>query len=77
MRTRISDTATRRLFPGGSGAPCVTGEKLLQAFALSRPSDYAFLEPGDMQPLGQSGFAGIPEWDAFAEHYNACGRCHD
>jgi hypothetical protein len=77
MRTGISDVAKEYLFPDGKGAPCATGQKLLQAFALNRPSDYGFLEPRDMQTLGDSGFAGIPEWDAFVEHYSECGRCHE
>lgn len=77
MRTRIADAAMKYLFPSGKGAPCSMGTDLLQAFAVSRPTDYAFLEPEDMRNLKSSGFVGIPEWDAFAAHYSECGRCHE
>lgn len=50
---------------------------MLQAFAVRRPSDYAFLEPEDMRSLGRSGFTGIPEWGEFAEYYSGCERCHE
>jgi hypothetical protein len=33
---------------GGKGTPCATGTKLLQAFAVNRPSDRAILEPESM-----------------------------
>jgi hypothetical protein len=47
---------------------------LLRRFEAARPNDYGFLQVHDFADLSTSGFAGIPEWDAFAEH---CGICED
>lgn len=65
------------LFPDGTGVPCATGAELLQTFIARRPDDLGFLEPGDINSLSGSGFAGIPEWDEFVHHYSVCERCHE
>ena len=72
------DVATRleSLFPVDDGLPCPEGTGLLLAFAKERPTDFTFLEPSDLGDLRNSAFAGIPEWDAFSEHYGTCERCH-
>ena len=56
-------------------SPCETGTRLLEMFAAVRPRDYTFLDPKDFGDLRNSAFAGIPEWDAFADHVRACIRC--
>ena len=38
-------------------------------------ADYTFLEPKDFSDLRSSAFAGIAEWDSFAEHVLGCTRC--
>jgi len=55
--------------------PCETGTQFLEDFAAARPQDYTFLEPKDFGDLRNSAFAGIPEWDAFADHVQGCNRC--
>ncbi|AXC13814.1 hypothetical protein ACPOL_4542 [Acidisarcina polymorpha] len=55
--------------------PCDIGTRLLEEFAAARPEDYTFLEPKDFNDLRSSAFAGIPEWDAFADHVQQCIRC--
>lgn len=55
--------------------PCETGTRLLEAFAAARPQDLGFIEPTDFGDLRNSAFAGIPEWDAFADHVQECSRC--
>ena len=52
------------------------GTALLQAFAENRPSDFAYLKPGDLVDRSNSAFAGIVEWDDFSEHYGSCGLCN-
>ena len=70
------ERALERLCVTVAGIPCFHGIRLLRSFAEARPTDFAFLEPGDLLDLTTSGFAGIPEWDSFAEHYATCERCH-
>lgn len=55
--------------------PCRIGTQFLEDFAAARPQDYTFLEPKDFGDLRNSAFAGIPEWDAFADHVQECTRC--
>jgi hypothetical protein len=70
------DRALGRLCTADTGIPCSRVTGLLRSFAEARPTDFAFLDPGDLLDLKTSGFAGIPEWDSFAEHYATCERCH-
>jgi hypothetical protein len=56
-------------------SPCCDGTHLLEEFARARPADYTFLEPKDFSDLRSSAFAGISEWDSFAEHVLGCTRC--
>lgn len=77
MRDSISDATLENLFGVDKGPPCSQGTTLLRAFAESRPADFAFLKPDDLVDLRNSAFAGIPEWDAFAEHYATCGMCNE
>ena len=55
--------------------PCESGTRLLEGFAAARPQDYTFLEPKDFSDLRNSAFAGISEWDAFADHMQECALC--
>jgi hypothetical protein len=55
--------------------PCGAGTRLLEDFAETRPQDYTFLEPKDFSDLRNSAFAGIPEWDTFADHVQECALC--
>jgi len=48
---------------------------LLRRLEAARPNDYAFLQAQDFADLSTSAFAGIPEWDAFTEHYKTCEDC--
>jgi hypothetical protein len=52
--------------------PFEVGTKLLEDFAVTRPQDYTFLEPKDFSDLRNSAFAGILEWDSFADHVQEC-----
>lgn len=54
---------------------CTTGWRLLQQFRQSRPNDYEFLQARDFIDLRTSAFDGIPEWDAFVQHYESCESC--
>ncbi len=56
-------------------SPCERGTALLRAFGTARPEDFEFLEPKDFMDLHNSAFAGIPEWDAFAQHVLSCTDC--
>lgn len=56
-------------------SPCLIGTQLLEEFARARPADYTFLEPKDFSDLRSSAFAGISEWDSFAEHVLGSTRC--
>jgi hypothetical protein len=76
MTKSIVHTDLRRLFRSRAGAPCQEGTALLLAFAETRPTDIAFLQETDMCDRTNSAFAGIPEWDAFAEHYASCKHCN-
>jgi hypothetical protein len=80
MTKRISDqdvdTRLHVLFPVDDGLPCPEGTILLRAFAEARPGDFAFLKPADLSDLRNSAFAGIPEWEAFSEHYSSCELCN-
>ena len=55
--------------------PCRAGTRLLEVFASARPQDQSFLDPKDFADLRNSAFAGIPEWDAFADHVQECSLC--
>jgi hypothetical protein len=55
--------------------PCGAGTRLLEDFAAARPQDYQLLKPKDFCDLRNSAFAGIPEWDAFADHVLGCALC--
>lgn len=72
----IANTQFDHLFRCGSGAPCPQGAVLLRAFAEARPSDFSFLQANDLSDQTNSAFAGIEEWDAFAQHYASCKRCN-
>jgi hypothetical protein len=76
MRERIDDTLLKRLFEVDDGLSCPKGTALLRDFAENRPADFGFLKADDFIDLRNSAFAGIPEWDAFAEHYGSCGLCN-
>jgi hypothetical protein len=56
-------------------SPCDVGTRLLEEFARARPADYTFLEPQDFRDLRTSAFAGIAQWDSFAEHVIGCTLC--
>jgi hypothetical protein len=71
------DVAMEKLFAVDEGLPCPAGTGLLRNFAEARPADFAFLKPGDLIDLNNSAFEGIPEWDAFAEHYAECELCNE
>jgi hypothetical protein len=58
------------------GLSGLTGTELLQHFAETRPLDFAFLKPHNLINLNHSAFEGIPEWDAFAQHYAECELCN-
>jgi len=57
--------------------PCPEGTRLLRAFAEARFTDFSFLKPQDMVDLRNCAFIGIPEWDAFADHFSACSSCNE
>lgn len=76
MRRRSAQAAIEHLFAVEEGLPCPEGTALLLAFARNRPTDFAFLQPSDLTDFTNSAFTGIPEWDAFSEHYGSCGRCN-
>jgi len=69
------DEALNTLFSPKAG-PCREGKELLRSFAESRPEDFDFLQASDVGSGTNSAFAGIPEWDAFAEHFASCRSCH-
>ena len=56
---------------------CEAGSRLLEQFAEARHRDNTFLEPKDFSDLRNSAFVGIPEWDALADHVQACARCDE
>ena len=70
------DARLEALFPVDDGLPCPEGTALLRAFAEARFTDFAFLKPSDLADLHNSAFAGIPEWDAFADHFSSCEECN-
>jgi hypothetical protein len=76
MRDHVSDAALERLFEIDEGLPCPEGTGLLRSFAEHRPTDFGLLKRGDLIDLNNSAFAGIPEWDAFTEHYVTCELCN-
>lgn len=76
MPRHVQDDALKHVFPVEERLLCSEGTALLRAFAEIRPSDLAFLQPGDLIDLSNSAFTGIPEWDAFAEHYGSCRLCN-
>lgn len=76
MRERNQEKTIEHLFAVDERLPCRQGTALLVAFARSRPTDFSFLQPNDLINFANSAFAGIPEWDAFSEHYGSCGLCN-
>jgi hypothetical protein len=80
MAKRVSNIDAEKLlghlFQVDEGLPCPEGTELLIAFAEARPSDFAFLKARDLVDLQNSAFAGIPEWEAFAQHYGSCELCN-
>lgn len=80
MTKRISqDGLDRRLgalFEVDEGLPCPVGTTLLRALASARLAEFSFLKPGDLIDLHNSAFAGIPEWDAFSQHYGSWESCN-
>jgi hypothetical protein len=66
----------RRLFRTRPGAPCDSGAASLRTFAEASTTDLQFLLAEDTSDRTNSAFAGIPEWDAFAEHVASCRRCN-
>ena len=70
------EVAMEKLFAEDEGLPCPVGTELLRNFAETRPLDFAFLKPHNLIDLNNSAFAGIPEWDAFAQHYAKCELCN-
>jgi hypothetical protein len=55
--------------------PAMLGRASFEEFARARPADYTFLEPQDFSDLRSSAFAGIAQWDSFAEHVIGCTLC--
>ncbi len=76
MGRRAAEAGIWHLFAVHEGLPYPEGTALLLVFAKGRPSDFAFLRPTDLIDFTNSAFNGIPEWDAFSEHYCSCGRCN-
>ena len=72
--TRQPQNSTGPVWTDDDLPACPVGMDLLRRFEAARPNDYGFLQVHDFADLSTSGFAGIPEWDAFAEH---CGICED
>lgn len=72
--TAITDAEFKHLFR--RAGPCEQGAELLRAFAVARPADFSFLQATDLNDRSNSAFAGIPEWDAFAQHYASCEWCN-
>lgn len=72
----IADTKFQHLFRRGATRPCREGAVLLRAFAEARPTDFSFLQIEDLSNHSNSAFAGIPEWDALADHCASCKRCN-
>jgi hypothetical protein len=76
MRMGKTEAATEHLFAIDEGLPCPEGMALLLDFANSRPADFSFLQASDLIDFANSAFVGIPEWDAFSEHYGSCELCN-
>ena len=70
------EVAIEKLFAEDEGLPCPAGTELLRNFAETRSLDFAFLKPHNLIDLNNAAFEGIPEWDAFAEHYAECELCN-
>jgi len=70
------EAAIEKLFTVDEGQPCPAATELLRNFAEARPVDFAFLKPQNLIDLNHSAFEGIPEWDAFAQHYAECELCN-
>jgi hypothetical protein len=56
---------------------CPVGIDLLRRIGEARPNDYVFLQVRDFADHSTSAFEGIPEWDAFTEHYETCEDCKE
>jgi hypothetical protein len=65
------------LWPQEKQSLCKEGNRLLKHFAVTRPADVSFLKPDDIVDLRSSGFAGIPEWEAFTSHISTCKNCRE
>jgi hypothetical protein len=76
MATPISNERLRALFEANPRLPCREGTGLLHTFAVARPADFSFLNADDLLDLQNSAFTGIPEWEAFFDHYGACEACN-
>jgi hypothetical protein len=66
----------KTLFEADEGLPFPVGKTHLYVFAIARPANFIFLKPGDLSDLHNSAFAGIPERDAFSEHYGFYELCN-
>jgi hypothetical protein len=60
------------LFPSDDILPCTEASALLSAVAEARPADFQLSYPQRPCDLRNSAFEGIPEWEAFLEHYSSC-----
>ncbi len=76
MATPISNETLRALFKANPRLPCREGTDLLRIFAVARPADFSFLNADDLLDLKNSAFTGIPEWEAFSDHYGMCEACN-
>ena len=72
----VLEAAIEALFEEDEGPPCPECSALLMAFAVARPEDFGYLRRSDLIDLSTASFAGIPEWDAFAERFGTCEPCN-
>lgn len=65
--------------PGEDFPPpaCPTGMVLLKAFADAHPNSFKFIRPEDFVHFENDAFAGIEEWDVFANHCLTCRACNE
>ncbi|WP_263383523.1 hypothetical protein [Granulicella arctica] len=56
---------------------CPQGMILLKAFADAHPDSFEFIRPEDFVHYENDAFAGIEEWDAFAQHCLSCHACNE
>jgi hypothetical protein len=50
---------------------------LLKAFADAHPHSFEFIRPEDFVHYENEAFAGIEEWDRFAQHCFSCRACNE